>query len=153
MLQHFVAKPPFVADWVRTRTGLSFAKQALYSFKDGSRQNSRPAIGIALAEFWRIHPLLLDPTVPRSYFEVSGDSTERRTLELMTEIGSVGVNARDVKNSLGGSTDLDKQEFLAVLEKLAEHSTPPAPHRRLNVAEVRRRGQQWQRHHAVVRQV
>jgi len=120
-VQHFVAKVPFVADWVRARTGQSLVPQALYNFKDGSRQNTRPAITNALAEFWRIHHLLLDPTVPASYFQAPEDDTERRTLELMTEIGLVGVNARDLKDSLSGSPDLDRRDLLTILDRIARH--------------------------------
>ena len=120
-LQHLVARAPLVAGWVRTRTGQPLTSQALHNFKTGLRKNTRPAIGNALGEFWRIHPLLLDPDVPESYFTAPDNEVDRRTLELMTQIGFLGVNARDVRDSLASTADEDKQDLLMVLDRIARN--------------------------------
>ncbi len=120
-LQHLIARAPLVAEWVRARTGQALTSQAVHNFKMGLRKNTRPAIGTALGEFWRIHPLLLDPDVPASYFAAPDDDLERRTLELMTQIGFLGINARDVRDSLGSTADTDKQDLLMVLDRIARN--------------------------------
>jgi hypothetical protein len=118
--QELTARPPRVAEWVRARTGLSLAEQALRNFRGGTRENSRPSITRALAEFWRIHPNLLDPSVPASEFAPPEDEIERKTHELVTELGLVGVSARDITSSLGDARDADKRQLLKVLEQIAQ---------------------------------
>ncbi|MEV4055142.1 hypothetical protein AB0J55_28410 [Amycolatopsis sp. NPDC049688] len=115
----FTARPPLVAQWARDRTGLPLAEQALRNFKAGIRQNSRPAITRALAEFWRIHPDLLDPTVPATDFAPPDDEVARKTHELMTELGLVGFNARDITSSIGDASDADRKQLLRVVEEIA----------------------------------
>ncbi|MFJ1768036.1 hypothetical protein ACIOD2_47505 [Amycolatopsis sp. NPDC088138] len=118
--QSFTARVPLVARWVQARTGLPLAKQALHNFKGGVRENSRPAITRALAEFWQIHPNLLDPSVPAAEFDLPYDETDRRTHELVTELGLLGVSARDITSSLGEAREADKQQLLKVLERIAQ---------------------------------
>ncbi|WIV52840.1 hypothetical protein [Amycolatopsis nalaikhensis] len=118
--RRFTARVPLVARWVQARTGLPLTKQALANFKTGYRENSRPAITRALAEFWRIHPNLLDPSVPAEEFELPYDEADRRTHELMTELGGLGVNARAITSSLGAAREADKQQLLKVLERIAQ---------------------------------
>jgi hypothetical protein len=115
----FTARPPLVAQWVRDRTGLPLAEQALRNFKAGIRQNSRPAITRALAEFWRIHYTLLDPTVPASDFAPPDDEIERKTHALVTELGLVGLNARDITSSIGDAPDADRKQLLQLVEQIA----------------------------------
>ena len=118
-VRSFTARVPLVARWVEARTGLPLTKQALHNFKGGVRENSRPAITRALAEFWRIHPNLLDPSVPAAEFELPYDETDRRTHELVTELWLLGVSARDITSSLGEASEADKQQLLKVLERIA----------------------------------
>ncbi|WP_370964973.1 hypothetical protein [Amycolatopsis sp. cg9] len=113
------ARPPVVAEWVRDRTGLPLAEQALRNFRAGIRQNSRPAITRALAEFWRIHPNLLDPSVPATDFAPPDDEVARKTHELVTELGLVGFNARDIASSIGDAPDADRQQLLQLVEGIA----------------------------------
>ncbi|WIX85810.1 hypothetical protein [Amycolatopsis sp. DG1A-15b] len=115
----FTARPPLIAQWVRDRTGLPLAEQALRNFKAGIRQNSRPAITRALAEFWRIHPNLLDPSVPATDFAPPDDEIARKTHELVTELGLVGFNARDITSSIGDAPDADRKQLLQVVEEIA----------------------------------
>ncbi len=117
--QAFTARPPVVAQWVRDRTGLPLAEQALRNFKAGIRQNSRPAINRALAEFWRIHDALLDPTVPASDFAPPDDEIERKTHALVAELGLVGFNARDITSSIGDAPDDDRKQLLQLVEGIA----------------------------------
>lgn len=116
----FTARIPLVARWVQARTGLALTKQALHNFKGGVRENSRPAVTRALAEFWRIHPNLLDPSVPAAEFELPYDETDRKTHELVTELGLLGVSARDITSSLGEAREADKQQLLKVLTRIAQ---------------------------------
>ncbi|WP_284740236.1 hypothetical protein [Amycolatopsis sp. RTGN1] len=115
----FTARPPLVAQWVRDRTGLPLAEQALRNFKAGIRQNSRPGITDALAEFWRIHHKLLDPFVPASDFALPEDEIARKTHALITELGLVGFNARDITSSIGDAPDADRKQLLQVVEQIA----------------------------------
>ncbi|QKV74226.1 hypothetical protein [Amycolatopsis sp. Hca4] len=115
----FTARPPLVAQWVRDRTGLPLAEQAIRNFRAGIRQNSRPAITKALAQFWRIHPDLLDPTVPASDFAPSDDEVARKTHELVTELGFVGFNARDIASSIGDVSDAGREQLLQLVEGIA----------------------------------
>jgi hypothetical protein len=115
----FTARPPLIAQWVRDRTGLPLAEQALRNFKAGLRQNTRPAITRALAEFWRIHSTLLDPTVPASDFAPPDDEIERKTHALITELGLVGFNARDITSSIGDAPDADRKQLLQLVEGIA----------------------------------
>jgi hypothetical protein len=118
--RRFTARVPLVARWVQARTGLTLTKQALHNFRTGYRENSRPSITRALAEFWRIHPNLLDPSVPAAEFALPYDETDRRAHELMTELGGLGVNARAITSSLGVAREADKQQLLKVLERIAQ---------------------------------
>ncbi|WP_158889006.1 hypothetical protein [Amycolatopsis anabasis] len=124
-LKRKLARVPVVANWVRLRTGHSFTKQALYQFRDGDRLQPRAAITNGLEEFWRLQPLLLDPTVPASRFEdpqagaTELDPLERRTYQLMNEVGFVGVRPREVKHSLEYANDDGKRAFLQILEGIA----------------------------------
>ncbi|MFJ7212669.1 hypothetical protein [Amycolatopsis sp. NPDC098790] len=115
----FTARPPLVAQWVRDRTGLPLAEQALRNFKAGIRQNSRPSITKALAQFWRIHPDLLDPTVPATDFAPPDDELARKTHELVTELGLVGFNARDIASSIGDAPDASREQLLQLVEGIA----------------------------------
>ncbi len=115
----FTARPPLITRWVRDRTGLPLAEQALRNFKAGIRQNSRPAITRALAEFWRIHPNLLDPSVPATDFAPPDDEIARKTHELVTELGFVGFNARDITSSIGDAPDADRHQLLQLVEGIA----------------------------------
>ncbi|WP_328442859.1 hypothetical protein [Amycolatopsis sp. NBC_00438] len=115
----FTARPPLVAQWVRDRTGLPLAEQALRNFKTGIRQNSRPGITDALAEFWRIHHKLLNPTVPASDFAPPEDEIARKTHALVTELGLVGFNARDITSSIDDAPEVDRQQLLQVVEQIA----------------------------------
>jgi hypothetical protein len=115
----FTARPPLIAQWVRDRTGLPLTEQALRNFKAGLRQNTRPAITRALAEFWRIHSTLLDPTVPASDFAPPDDEIERKTHALIAELGLVGVNARDIISSIGDAPDADRNQLLQLVEGIA----------------------------------
>jgi hypothetical protein len=119
MFLNLSARPPMVAEWVRARTGLPLAEQALRNFKAGVRQNSRPAITRALAEFWRIHPNLLDPSVPASDFAPPDDEVARKTHELVTELGLVGFNARDITSSIGDAPEAAREQLLQVVEQIA----------------------------------
>ncbi|WP_372667977.1 hypothetical protein [Amycolatopsis kentuckyensis] len=113
------ARLPMVAQWVRDRTGLPLTEQALRYFRTGERQNSRPAITRALAEFWRIHPDLLDPTIPATDFAPPDDEIARKTHDLVTELGFVGFNARDIASLIGDVPDANRKHLLQVVEEIA----------------------------------
>ncbi|MBE1493167.1 hypothetical protein H4696_000267 [Amycolatopsis lexingtonensis] len=115
----FVARVPLVARWVQARSGLTLTKQALHNFKGGIRENARPQINDALAEFWRIHHKLLYANVAAAEFALPYDETDRRAHELMTEFGGIGVNARSITSYLDGAQEADKQQLLKVLERIA----------------------------------
>jgi hypothetical protein len=116
---------PAIAEFVSTRTGLSFRKQTIYQFRNGERTKLRTEFSNAMSVFWQIDPRLLDPTVPTSHFETAQDAStqldevERRTLELMNEIGFVGVKAREVKQTLGDTSVTGKHAFVGILEGIA----------------------------------
>ena len=116
---------PVIAQWVSGRTGISIPKQSIYQFRNGERTSLRAEFGNAMGEFWQIDPRLLDPTVPASRFETAQDEptdlddVERRTLELMNEIGFIGVKAREVKQSLGDTSVTGKHAFVGILEGIA----------------------------------
>jgi hypothetical protein len=109
-----------ITTWVTARTGLTLNPQSMRYFVSGERHNTRPAIDMALAEFWRIDHRLLDESIPPSAFE-DLDADEQRIFTLMNEIGLASVEARDIKTSLHNTPDADRQQLLGVLEGIARH--------------------------------
>ncbi|WP_432854942.1 hypothetical protein ACQPXB_21240 [Amycolatopsis sp. CA-161197] len=129
----------FIAEWVQFHSGTTFSRSAMSQLRTGRRPTPRTAIANALADFWRIDPRLLDPTVPAERFAEATaaddtditpndlDSVDSRTWELMNEIGFQGVRPREVSTVFSATTEEQKLAFLDVLEGIAKHQRETKP--------------------------
>ncbi len=112
------ARVPLVAEWVRSRTGLSLRTSALHNFIHGRRTNSRPAIETALAEFWRIDHRLLDPTVGAAFFVPPANPAVRRVLQAFYEAGFVEIDILHLSRRVSGAREEDLWELAEVLDRI-----------------------------------
>jgi hypothetical protein len=134
------ASAAFIAKWVEQHGKTNFSRGAMSQLRTGRRPPPRPAITNALAEFWRIDPLLLDPTIPAERFADSGAADETdippsaltgvtgRTWELMNRIGFQSVQPREISNVFETATAEQRLALLDVLEGIAKHH--PGAHSR-----------------------
>ena len=121
-------RAPRIAAWLESATGESVSKEGLYRIRDGQSLRPRGQLINGLADFWRIDPRLLDPTIPASHFEDPEAGIDeltpldRRMYELMNDIGLRSVNPREIQQSLlGSTTEADKRQLLGMLEGIAQH--------------------------------
>jgi hypothetical protein len=136
-LKRKLARVPVIARWVETRTGQGFSKEALYKFRDGKILQLRSSVANALGDFWRIDSRLLDLSISAAASKAPQteaddlDDLDRRTYELMAEVGFLGVRPREVRDSLGDTDAKQRKALLEVLEAIAHdratktHTDPP----------------------------